>query len=91
MIELIEISGEGCANCFTLLPIVNKLASERNLPVRHIEVNEGAKAEVEKYRIERVPTLLVMDGEKEIARCAGFQPEEILELWLDAKIEQARK
>ena len=26
-IELLEVSGEGCANCFSLLPLLNKLAA----------------------------------------------------------------
>ena len=33
--------------------------------------------------------LLVEDGEI-FARCAGFQPEEILELWIDAKVEERK-
>ena len=33
--------------------------------------------------------ILVEDGEI-FARCSGFQPEEILELWMDAKIEERK-
>ena len=33
--------------------------------------------------------LLVEDGEI-FARCSGFQPEEILELWIDAKVAERK-
>ena len=86
--ELLEVSGESCANCFTLLPIVNRLAAARGIPVRHLEVTEETAAEVQTLYIERVPTLIVFKEGKEIARCTGYQPEEILEAWLDAKLEE---
>ena len=86
--ELLEVSGESCANCFTLLPIVNRLAAARGIPVRHLEVTEETAAEVRALYIERVPTLIVFKKGKEIARCTGYQPEEILEAWLDAKLEE---
>lgn len=86
--ELLEVSGESCANCFTLLPIVNRLAAARGIPVRHLEVTEETAAEVQALYIERVPTLIVFKEGIEIARCTGYQPEEILEVWLDAKLEE---
>ena len=89
-IELLEVSGESCANCFSLLPILNKLAAERGIPLRHLEVTEGTAEEVKKYEIDRVPTVLVLKDGEVTARCSGYQPEEILSLWLDAKISDAR-
>ena len=86
--ELVEVSGESCANCLTLLPVVNRLAAARGIPVRHVEVTESAAAEVQKLQIGRVPTLIVFKEGHEIARCTGYQPEEILEVWLDAKLEE---
>ena len=86
--SLLEVSGESCANCLTLLPLVNRLACERGLPVEHLEVNGENAARVRELCIDRVPTLIVFRDGGEIARCTGYQPEEILELWLDAKISQ---
>lgn len=91
-IEIIEFSGESCANCLTLMPILNKLANKYDdVTLRHIELDEKSKDIIEKYEIDRVPTTMVLKDGKEITRCRGFQPEEILELWLDAKVEEARK
>ena len=86
--SLLEVSGESCANCLTLLPLVNRLAAARGLEVGHLEVNEANAQRVRSLRIDRVPTLIVLKDGKEAARCTGYQPEEILELWLDAKIQE---
>jgi thioredoxin-like negative regulator of GroEL len=43
---------------------------------------------MEKWEIEKVPTILLMQDGEIFARCSGFQPEEILELWMDAKIAE---
>ena len=85
---LLEVSGESCANCFTLLPVVRRLAAARGIPVEHLEVSEQSADRVRALAVDRVPTLIVFRDGKEIARCTGYQPEEILELWLDAKLAQ---
>ena len=86
--SLLEVSGESCANCLTLLPVVNRLAAVRGLEVEHLEVSEATAGRVRALGIDRVPTLIVYRDGEEIARCTGYQPEEILELWLDAKTEE---
>ena len=86
--SLLEVSGESCANCLTLLPLVNRLAATRGLEVGHLEVNEANAQRVRSLQVDRVPTLIVFRDGKEVARCTGYQPEEILELWLDAKIQE---
>ena len=85
---LLEVSGESCANFFSLLPIASKLAAERGIVLKHIEASAENAEEVRRLNIERVPALLLMDGEREAARCYGYQPEEILQLWLDAKLQE---
>ncbi len=87
--EILEVSGEGCANCISLMPVLARLAREKGVPLRHLEVNEENRAEVERLRIERVPTVLVLRDGEPVARCTGYQPEEILDVWLDAKLEEA--
>ena len=42
---------------------------------------------MEVWEVEKVPTILLVEDGEIFARCHGFQPEEILEIWLDAKIE----
>lgn len=85
----VEISGESCANCLTLMPILQELCAARNdIKLVHIEADYSTTELMEELDVTRVPTILLMDNGEIFARCSGFQPEEILEIWLDAKIEE---
>lgn len=91
-ITVIEVSGESCANCISLMPVLNSLMKQRNDAVlHHIEASEDTVDFMEKFAVEAVPTILIMYNDEVFARCRGYQPEEILELWLDAKIDELKK
>ena len=91
-ISVVEVSGESCANCLTLMPILDRLVSNmKDVNLFHIEADNDTMPLIEKFEIMAVPTILVMYNQEIKARCKGFQPEEILELWLDAKVEEIRK
>ena len=85
----VEISGESCANCLTLMPILKDLCSARgDIKLVHVEADYSTTALMEEWDVAKVPTILLMNDGEIFARCAGFQPEEILEIWLDAKIAE---
>ena len=86
-----ESSGESCANCLTLMPILKGLCEARSdVRLVHVEADYSTLSLMEEWGVEKVPTILLMDDGEIFARCAGFQPEEILEIWLDAKIEERK-
>ena len=90
-VKVIEFSGEGCANCYSLMPVLNEIMKNYNdCELLHIEITKEDMDIIAKYDIDRVPTILVLSNDKEVGRCRGYQPEEILSIWLDDKIEQAR-
>lgn len=90
-ITVIEVSGESCANCLSLMPILHKLVSSiEGVELHHIEASEETIGLLEAFKVETVPTILIMDNDVVHAKCRGFQPEEILEIWLDAKIEEIK-
>lgn len=84
MTEIVEIGGDGCANCYALFPVLKKLAEEKGFALRTLALSPQTEQEIRNYRIERVPTVLVLRDGKELGRCTGYQPEEILSAWLDA-------
>jgi thioredoxin 2 len=87
----VEVSGESCANCLTLMPILKDLCDARSdVRLVHVEADYSTLPLMEAWEVEKVPTILLMDDGEIFARCAGFQPEEILEMWLDAKIEERK-
>jgi thioredoxin 1 len=88
---LVEVSGESCANCLTLMPILKEICDKRgDIRLVHVEADYSTMPLMEAWDVEKVPTILLFDDGEVFARCAGFQPEEILELWLDAKIEERK-
>ena len=88
---LVEVSGESCANCLTLMPILKELVNARSdVRLVHVEADYSTMALMEAWEVEKVPTILLVDDGEIFARCSGFQPEEILEIWLDAKIEERK-
>ena len=85
----VEISGESCANCLTLMPILKDICDSRgDIKLVHVEADYSTMDLMEKWEVEKVPTILLMQDGEIFARCSGFQPEEILELWMDAKIAE---
>ena len=88
----VEVSGEGCAACLTLMPVLQDVIARReDLKLIHVEANEENKHLLTAWEVDRVPTVLLMDDGEIFARCHGYQPEEILEIWIDAKLEEHRK
>ncbi len=87
----VEVSGEDCANCLTLMPILQEICGARDdVKLVHVEADFSTAALMEEWEVLRVPTILLMDDGEIFARCAGFQPEEILEIWIDSKIEERK-
>ena len=87
----VEISGESCANCLTLMPILKELIDARDdIRLVHVEADYSTLPLMEAWEVEKVPTILLVEDGEIFARCTGYQPEEILEIWLDAKIEEQK-
>ena len=88
---VVEISGESCANCLTLMPVLKGVCDARgDVNLVHIEADYSTTALMEEWEIAKVPTILLMEDGEIFARCTGFQPEEILEIWIDAKIAERK-
>ncbi len=91
-LQVIEFSGESCANCLTLMPLLHDIVSNRpSLSLVHIEAEENTVEILKHFNVDRVPTVLLLDDGEEFARAVGFQPQEIFELWIDAKLDEHLK
>lgn len=87
----VEISGESCANCLTLMPVLKSICDARSdVRLVHVEADYTTLDLMEEWGVEKVPTILLVEDGEIFARCSGFQPEEILELWMDAKLEERK-
>lgn len=91
-LQVVEISGESCANCLTLMPLLHEVVSQRNLlTLVHVEADNDTVKIMEEYGVDRVPTVLLLDDGVLFAKATGYQPQEIFELWLDAKLDEHLK
>lgn len=71
--EVLEFTAKWCGPCQQVSPVVSRLERE-GLPIRKVDVDENPDL-VRKYRIESMPTFVVLVGSKEIAREKGIRPE----------------
>ena len=91
-LQVIEVSGESCVNCLTLMPMLFEVVKQRpHLSLLHIEASDDTKNFLTEYEVDRVPTVLLLDDGVVFSRAVGFQPQEIFELWLDAMVEEHLK
>lgn len=85
------ISGEGCANCISMYPMVKALENRRDdVKVFYVEVDESNYKINDYYDVEVVPTILFTHYGSLISKIKGYQPEEIFEIYMDTKIEECK-
>ena len=88
---LLEISGGACASCDALYPVLKEIERQRgNFKVVCWDAESLAEEWFKERNIVRLPTCLLLNNGEEIGRFSGFQPTEILEIWLDAKISEIK-
>ncbi|OCN04513.1 hypothetical protein A4S06_02555 [Erysipelotrichaceae bacterium MTC7] len=87
--SLVLISGDGCANCTTMSPIVQSMGRKfDNLKVYLMDANENNKDINTYYDVHQVPTILFLYKDELISKVQGYQPEEILQIYLESKMEE---
>lgn len=87
--KLIQLNGDVCVGCAQTLPVVHQVIKDRE-DCDFVELGELEQiAEVVKrYELVQLPALVLVCGDDYLGEVHGYQPEEILAAWLDAKIEQ---
>ena len=87
--KLIQCNGDTCAGCAQNLPVVHRVLQMRD-DCEFVEVGELEQLAVlvDRYQLTHLPALVLVSGETFIGEVHGYQPEEILALWLDAKIQE---
>ncbi len=86
-INLVEISGVGCPGCASVMPVARAVAAE--LGVGFVFIDAERRDDIpDSWQIERVPAIFLADGETEIFKCYGYQPDEILYLCADDALQK---
>ena len=88
-VNVVFVTGEGCESCVGMVDVVNQVSKKiKNVNFYILNVEESYLSFLENYQVRMLPTILIIKDNKLLDSCHGYQPEEILELWLDAKISE---
>jgi thioredoxin 2 len=81
---LVDLWAPWCGPCRMVAPILEQLAAERAGRLKVVKVNVDELPQVSaRYGVQGVPTLLLLEGGREIARQVGAAPKAALTRWLD--------
>ena len=86
-VSLAEIGGASCAACYALMPSAREVAQKLGITFYYFD-SDGAADLIEEWGITSVPALVLSEGGKKIACVYGYQPPEILEIWLESKLKE---
>lgn len=85
------ISGEGCANCVSMYPMVKAIEQRRDdVKIFYVEVDKSNYLINEHFDVEVVPTILLTHYGELVSKVKGYQPEEIFEIYIDTKISECK-
>ena len=81
---LVDLWAPWCGPCRMVAPILRQLAAERAGRLKVVKVNVDELPQVSaRYGVQGIPTLLLLEGGREIARQVGAAPKAALTRWLD--------
>jgi len=78
-----------CGPCKVIAPYVETLAKtfEGQLVLQKVNVDEDPDLAI-RFEVRSVPTLVLVDGEKELVRTVGGMPLAVLELKIKTALEE---
>ncbi|MBQ3251901.1 MAG: thioredoxin [Oscillospiraceae bacterium] len=79
---LLDFWASWCGPCRMVLPLVEQIAEERpDIKVCKINVDEQPELAAQ-FNVMSIPTLVVLEGGKELQRASGARPKDAIEAML---------
>jgi thioredoxin len=66
-----------CGPCKIMKPVVDKIASEHKLNLVEVDIDQHPEL-ADAYEVRGVPTLVLVEDEKVVARHVGAQPQRVV-------------
>ncbi|KLT22503.1 thioredoxin [Wolbachia endosymbiont of Armadillidium vulgare str. wVulC] len=84
---LVDFWAEWCGPCKSLMPRIEQLAKDRKGKIKICKFDIDGETEVpSKYGVQSIPTLIIFQDGKEIARKIGAPND--LQSWVDSEISE---
>jgi len=82
---IVDFWAPWCGPCQMMAPVFEKLSKEFEGKVKFAKINVDDYGEVgAKYGVMGIPSLVIFDGDREIGRIVGYNPESILKQRIEA-------
>lgn len=79
--RLMKFEADWCGPCLKMRPVVDQISTAHGLPVQVVNVDKDAETTA-RYKVNGIPTLVLLDGDEEVARFVGAKPARIAEQML---------
>src|SRR5438309_7447455 len=86
---LVDFWAPWCGPCRIVSPIVEEIAQERPGRLKLVKINTDTAPDVsQRFGIRGIPTLVLLDHGKEVARIVGAHPAPTLKEWVDGELRK---
>ena len=84
---LVDFWASWCPPCKMMVPVIEDLSQEYSGKAKIAKLNVDEAREIaSKYGIMSIPTMILFNDGKEVARLAGAMPKEKLSEWIDSNL-----
>ncbi|BAS08263.1 thioredoxin C-1 [Arthrobacter sp. Hiyo4] len=88
---LVDFWAEWCGPCRMVSPVLDTLATERAGGIKLVKVDVDQSPRLSsRFDIQAIPTLMIIDGGRVLARQAGAAPAAVLRSWVDGVLGASR-
>ncbi|GAB4457764.1 MAG: hypothetical protein Fur0028_12180 [Bacteroidales bacterium] len=78
-ISVVDFWAEWCMPCKLMMPVLNELAADPNLPIKVYKVNvDQQRSLAAKYNIRSIPSLIIFKNGKEVKRLVGAKTKDLI-------------
>jgi thioredoxin 2 len=88
---LVDFWAAWCGPCRMVSPVLDRLATERAGRIKLVKVDVDRSPRLSgRFDVQAIPTLMIIDAGKVLAKQAGAAPAEALRSWLDGVLASGR-